>query len=95
MEATWASMQAEIDLQPMPPPAESGCPATVAARCNDCAAAAPSVPYHVLGCRCPQCGSFNTAISSDHTEVVRGGNAGGGDAAGPSSHDRESNAGDE
>ena len=64
METTWAAIQSEIDAQPMPPPRESGCPATVSVHCNDCGLDSPSVPFHFLGSRCSTCGSFNTAISS-------------------------------
>jgi hypothetical protein len=68
MESTWAAMQAEIDAQPMPPPSESGCPATVSVHCNDCGLDSSPVPFHFLGCRCSTCGSFNTAISSSSSE---------------------------
>ena len=95
LSAAWEEMQQSIDLQPMPPPSESGAPEFVTINCNDCGETGGS-PFHFIGCRCSNCGSFNTAIvgsggAEDEEEEEEGerrasvggggGGGGGGDAS--------------
>uniref|UniRef100_A0A7S2CE82 RING-type domain-containing protein n=1 Tax=Octactis speculum TaxID=3111310 RepID=A0A7S2CE82_9STRA len=71
MTQYWDEIQHSIDLQPMPSTADSGAPSEVAIFCNDCEENSSRVPFHFLGMRCQQCGSFNTSRSGND-EVVAG-----------------------
>ncbi|KAH3681626.1 hypothetical protein WICPIJ_007416 [Wickerhamomyces pijperi] len=57
MEAQFRVLDMEIRLQPLPHPYSQW---TCVIRCNDCNAKS-STPYHVLGLKCDNCKSYNTA----------------------------------
>ena len=56
MSAVWARRDADVAATPMPPEYAA---VTVPMLCNDCGARG-DVPFHVLGLKCPPCGSYNT-----------------------------------
>lgn len=57
MEAQFRVLDMEIRLQPLPHPYSQW---SCIIRCNDCNAKS-SAPYHVLGLKCDNCKSYNTA----------------------------------
>ncbi|KAJ3604610.1 hypothetical protein NHX12_029350 [Muraenolepis orangiensis] len=57
MEKHWDHIDKEISLSPMPTEYQD---ATVKVICNDCQAHC-TVAFHVLGMKCTDCGSYNTA----------------------------------
>ena len=56
MSAVWARRDADVAATPMPPEYAA---VAVPMLCNDCGARG-DVPFHVLGLKCPPCGSYNT-----------------------------------
>lgn len=56
MAGVWAARDAELAATPMPPEYAG---AVVPILCNDCGGAG-SAPFHVLGHKCGDCGSYNT-----------------------------------
>lgn len=57
MDVHWEMMDKEIAQSPMPTEYQD---ATVKIICNDCQAHC-TVSFHVLGMKCCECGSYNTA----------------------------------
>ncbi|KAI3372265.1 hypothetical protein L3Q82_022773 [Scortum barcoo] len=57
MEDHWDQIDKDITQSPMPTEYQG---ATVKIICNDCQAHC-TVPFHVLGMKCSECGSYNTA----------------------------------
>lgn len=57
MEDYWDQIDKEIAQSPMPTEYQG---ATVKIICNDCQAHC-TAPFHVLGMKCSDCGSYNTA----------------------------------
>lgn len=57
MEDQWAQMDQDISVTPMPPEYQGS---TVRILCNDCQNRG-SAPFHILGMKCNNCGSYNTA----------------------------------
>lgn len=56
MTQCWQNLDEEVSQTPMPPEYQN---MTVMVLCNDCHIRS-SVPFHVLGMKCPGCGSYNT-----------------------------------
>jgi hypothetical protein len=60
MEAAWRQLDASIQAQPMPPEFSQ---ARCFVLCSDCEKKSHS-PFHFLGQKCAECGSYNTKIIS-------------------------------